>query len=254
MFRRLDFDNDAVAWRATNPSSFGYHHGPIPYWNPPRVANASANANDANHAPAVLPITVSKVNTGVCDIEIDGTRSLCGTVFTSQPALRRHLRDAHPGATYSPTRVNVTTKEKLQGEIAIKRWVLTGGWRNAMYVREPGRGPEGGLVARYADACERIAREDHDFRKKFGERFHREIVHEDPDFQPGRKSRARHRQVAAGAEAAEPQPQRDGQGAIRRPSPRQGSRSRVRDVEAQIWITISNDEEEDVKGKVEMSP
>ncbi|KAL1859049.1 hypothetical protein Daus18300_009687 [Diaporthe australafricana] len=254
MFRRVEFENDAVAWRATNPSSFGYHHGPVPYWNPQRVANAGANANHANHTPAFLPITVPKVNTSVCDIEIDGTRSMCGTVFNFQHTLRRHLRDAHPGAANNTTRVNVAAAEKLQGEMALKRWVLTGGWRDASYVREPGRGPEGGLVAQYADACERIAREDQDFRRKFGEKFHREIVHEDPDFQPGRKSRARRRQLAAGAEAAEPQPQRGGQGRTRRPSPRRGSRSRVREVEAQTSIFISDDEEEDVRVDAEKSP
>jgi hypothetical protein len=61
----------------------------------------------------------------------------------------------------------VGINEQVQGQNALKRWVLTGGWRDARYVREPGRGPEGGLVARYADACERIAREDEEFRRKF---------------------------------------------------------------------------------------
>lgn len=160
MLRRLDFENDEVAWRATNPSSFGYHHGPVPYWHQQQLANVNPAAPDANQAPVFPPVTVSKINTGVCDVEIDGTGSMCGTVFREQPSLRRHLRDAHPGAAHNPTRVNVTATEKLQGENALKRWVLTGGWRDARYVREPGKGPEGGLVARYADACESIARED----------------------------------------------------------------------------------------------
>ena len=103
-----------------------------------------------------------------CDVDLDGTGSMCGTVFHNQPSLRRHLRDAHPGAAQDPTRTNVGINEQVQGQNALKRWVLTGGWRDARYVREPGRGPEGGLVARYADACERIAREDEEFRRKFG--------------------------------------------------------------------------------------
>lgn len=101
------------------------------------------------------------MNTGVCDVELDGTGSMCGIVFGGQPSLRCYLRDAHLGAAQDLTaRTNVGVMEQLQAENPIKRWVLTGGWRETRYVREPGRGPKGGLVARYADACERIARED----------------------------------------------------------------------------------------------
>lgn len=166
MLRRADFENDGVAWRVANPSSFGYHHGPVPY--PNQLATASDNVDETQSPPL---ITISKVNTGVCDVEVDGTGTMCGTVFTTQPAFRRHLRDSHPGAAKDPTRTNVSVIEQNQGENSIKRWVLTGGWRDARYVREPGRGPEDGLVARYADACERIAREDEEFKKKFGELF-----------------------------------------------------------------------------------
>ncbi|KAI3393735.1 hypothetical protein diail_3781 [Diaporthe ilicicola] len=256
MSRQLDFETDAVAWRATNPSSFGYHHGPIPYWNPQRVA-ANVNANHASQQSPSLPTTLSKVNTGVCDVDLDGTGNMCGTVFSGQPALRRHLRDAHPGAATNPTRTQVTVDELLQGQNTLKRWVLTGGWRDARYVREPGRGPEGGLIAQYADACERIAREDPDFRRKFGDKFHRDVVHDDPGFKQGRSRQARQPPpaAAAAAEAVEPLPQQDGSGRGRgpRPSSRQRSRS-VRDVQPQEFIVISDDEEEDVKVKVQRSP
>lgn len=200
MLRRSDFENDAVAWRTANPSPFGYHHGPVPYWHQQQLAIAAANAD--KQAPPFPPVTVSKVNTGVCDVEVDGTGSMCGTVFRDQPSLRRHLRDAHPGAAHNPTRVNITTAERLEGENALKRWVLTGGWRGARYIREPGRGPEGGLVAWYADACERIARDDEKFRAKFGGRFHRGVVQDNPGFRQGRHARARPRVVVGAAEAA----------------------------------------------------
>ncbi|KKY29445.1 hypothetical protein UCDDA912_g10631 [Diaporthe ampelina] len=250
MLRRLDFENDAVAWRAANPSSFGYHHGPVPYWHQQQLANAVETANQPLPFP---PITVSKVNTGVCDVELDGTGSMCGTVFHNQPSLRRHLRDAHPGAAHNPTRVNVGIMEKLHGENAIKRWVLTGGWRDAGYVREPGRGPEGGLVAQYADACERIAGEDAEFRNKFGGVFHRRIMQESPDFQPGRKARARPRQPAA--PAAQPSPPRAGPSPSARPRNRQGGQGRVRDVRAQEAIFVSDDEDgEDAGVMDEQSP
>jgi hypothetical protein len=164
MFSRADFDNEEVAWRAINPSSFGFHHGPIPYSRQQR-ANA---ATPANQAQPVYPKAVSKVNTGVCDVETDGIGTMCGTIFHDQTSLRRHFRNAHPGAAANPTRTNVAIDEKLQGENALKRWVLMGGWRNARYVRDPGRGPKNGLVAQYADACEEIASEDEEFRRKFG--------------------------------------------------------------------------------------
>jgi hypothetical protein len=32
-----------------------------------------------------------------CDIDINGGQ-MCGLQFSSQPALRRHIRNAHPGA------------------------------------------------------------------------------------------------------------------------------------------------------------
>lgn len=118
MLGRLDFENDAVAWRAANPSSFGYHHGPVPYWHQQQITNA--NANGGNHRPSFPPVTVSKVNTGVCDVKLDSTGSICGRVCRDQPSLQCHLRDAHPGAASSPTGVNITVIEELQGENALK--------------------------------------------------------------------------------------------------------------------------------------
>lgn len=257
MLRRLDFENDAVAWRTANPSPFGYHHGPVPYWHQQQLANANPNADtDAAQLLSFPPMTISKVNTGVCDVEIDGTGSMCGTVFRDQPSLRRHLRDAHPGAAHNPTRVNVTAAEKLEGQNALKRWVLTGGWRGARYIKEPGRGPEGGLVARYADACERIAGEDAEFRGKFGERFHRRVVQEDPGFRPGRKARARPRMMAAeaAATAAQSSPPRAGSTRSAQPSPQQRKWNGVRDALLQDSIFISDDEEDEGSGKDGPSP
>lgn len=253
MLRRVDFENDAVAWRAANPSSFGYHHGPVPYWHRQRLANANNNANQPQPFPAV---TISKVNTGVCDVELDGTGSMCGTIFRDQPSLRRHLRDSHPGAAHNPTRTNVSVAEQAQGETAIKRWILTGGWRDARYVREPGQGPEGGLIARYADACESIAREDEEFKRKFGEFFHRRAMQENPEFQPGRKSRARKsRESAAEAEAPGAQlPPPSGPTRSARPGPSQSRAGHSRVEQAHESILISDDDEEDVKVKIESSP
>ncbi|KAK5790250.1 hypothetical protein VI817_007537 [Penicillium citrinum] len=60
-------------------------------------------------------------------------------------------------------------------ECALKRWVLFGGWREALYLNEPGRGV--GLIEEYCDGLETIAKEDPDFALRFGTRFHRDIVH-----------------------------------------------------------------------------
>lgn len=100
MLRRADFENDAVAWRVANPSSFGYNHGPVPYRNQ-QPANANSNADQPR--PTTPLTTISKVNTGVCYIELDGTGTMCGIVFGTQPSFRRHLRDSHPAAQ-DPTR------------------------------------------------------------------------------------------------------------------------------------------------------
>lgn len=91
----------------------------------------------------------------------------------TQPALRRHIRNDHPGSLTNPSRSQITVTESLAGENALKNWVLSGGLRTAQYVREPGRGPDGGLMAKYADECEAIAAADPDFAQRFGTRFHR---------------------------------------------------------------------------------
>ncbi|PGH23644.1 hypothetical protein AJ80_02250 [Polytolypa hystricis UAMH7299] len=74
---------------------------------------------------------------------VPGCRGRTVPSFPPPPQLRRHLREAHPGATANTSRRNVDTLEIAQGRNEIKRWVLTQGWRNACYVHEPGRGPLG---------------------------------------------------------------------------------------------------------------
>ncbi|KAJ9197776.1 hypothetical protein DTO164E3_5630 [Paecilomyces variotii] len=82
----------------------------------------------------------------ICDIAVNGDE-MCGALICDQPALRRHIRQLHPGAIENPTQKNVTQKEEIAGHkfvtasvlhmhanhlaSALKKWVLTGGWREA---------------------------------------------------------------------------------------------------------------------------
>lgn len=71
---------------------------------------------------------------------------------------------------------NTSIDEIIAGQHAIKSFVLSGGWRKARYVHEPGRGPLGDLLDTYATACETIAMNDPEFASQFGTRFHRERI------------------------------------------------------------------------------
>ncbi|GKT45982.1 uncharacterized protein ColSpa_06163 [Colletotrichum spaethianum] len=187
---------------AANPSRFGYHHGPIPNpndgWVPdgmnPACASHMLNTNsidaevrEAHDAGRAYTVTtemnanapnpasnLSSINTGVCDIVVDAaTGAMCGTVTASQPAQRRHIRTAHAGAVTNRPRVNTTVAEEAAGKTAIQNWVRSGGWRHANYIREPGVGPEGGLIHTYADGMEELARNDANFAATYGTHFHR---------------------------------------------------------------------------------
>ena len=168
----LDGDNSAVA-SAQPFSDFGLHHGPI--------------------LPGV-PKLISKVNTRVCDAVVDSSNKMCGSTFKTNGAVSlsltvptfiidyqrhhmqyyRHLREKHPGSATFPSRSNPPLGERVAREkcvqhqsrlnfepaltgSSIRKWVLSGGWRDARYLVEPGRGPSTSLIGRYADELERLA-------------------------------------------------------------------------------------------------
>jgi len=178
---RAQFDNPSVAG-ATNPSTYGHYHGPIPNPNPgyvpARQAAAAANGarpptvTTAENGAAPNPgLELSGVNSGVCDVDVGGGE-MCGITCSIQPALRRHMRNAHLGAICNPNRTNMSIQETRDGQNALKLWVRSGGWRNARYVIEPGTGPTGGLIDHYATAYKEIARNDANFRAIFGSLFY----------------------------------------------------------------------------------
>ncbi len=184
------FDNTSVT-NATNASAYGHHHGPIMNsnhgWEPARQAAARATNQKAppilladvsgNNAPPMPGAPLSTINSGVCDIVVDSTDIMCGTVFQAgnqqQVSLRRHCRQQHPGALTNPTTSNVTTAATVAGTNALRLWVRSGGWRDAHYVHEPGVGPVGGWLDTFATEMETLAANDATFAYLYGTRFHR---------------------------------------------------------------------------------
>ncbi|KAI2670580.1 hypothetical protein LCP963914a_9838 [Penicillium roqueforti] len=63
---------------------------------------------------------------------------------------------------------------RVTGVNAIKRYVLTGGWRNAIYSKEPGRAQPESVLGVFCDALENIARNDAAFAAEYGTQFHRD--------------------------------------------------------------------------------
>ncbi|KAI1084217.1 hypothetical protein F5B20DRAFT_524052 [Whalleya microplaca] len=181
------FDNPA-ANNAPYQSAWGYHCGPItnanPGWIPARqtAARAAGTAVPAittgdNASPPNAAAALSSMNGGVCWVLLNDGVNMCGVALAGQPALRRHMRSFHPGAVTNPRRAQTSIGEENAGTNALKRYVVSGAWRRAQFNREPGRGPENGLIERYATACELIAAKDAVFRANFGDglgNFHRE--------------------------------------------------------------------------------
>ncbi|KAA8643697.1 uncharacterized protein ATNIH1004_010471 [Aspergillus tanneri] len=157
---REDFDNPEVAGAVNPHPDYGYFHGPIPNpnptWRPHPDPRTPVTTADNENAPTSWFKAVG-INSMVCDIAVNGNQ-MCGQPVGSQIALRRHIRNAHPGATLNPFRTNIPQAERIAGENALKRWILSRGWRTARYVKEPGEGP---------------IQEDNDFAQQFGTEFHR---------------------------------------------------------------------------------
>ncbi|KAF2104258.1 hypothetical protein NA57DRAFT_70473 [Rhizodiscina lignyota] len=176
---------------ATNPVNGVWFHGPIPNhnpgWQPTVIQNWVANGRAgsrpniavADHAHQYFPNpaeVVSKATVGVCMIDV-GDNVMCGVVFENgqaNAALRRHFRTAHPGAVQNATTQNVTNQEMLEAQNALKLFVRSGTWRDALFGSEPGRGPVGGLIDVYATEMEAIAAADATFAAAYGTRFHRD--------------------------------------------------------------------------------
>ncbi|KAL4959545.1 uncharacterized protein BDV14DRAFT_205535 [Aspergillus stella-maris] len=175
---REEVDNPEVA-SAPKTSVWGMHVGPI-------YANASTNIADPHPADVPNPNggaptpglrRLSGSHGGICWVSIGGEQ-MCGTPYSVSGGLYRHIRAQHPVAMniLFPPRSNTPVLEKTAGENALKRMVISGEWRRARFGYEPGRGPLNGIIDRFATGCEVLAQHDPDFARKFGTRFHRNVV------------------------------------------------------------------------------
>ncbi|OQE29514.1 hypothetical protein PENSTE_c002G04335 [Penicillium steckii] len=192
---RSDFDNPEVLYAINPHPEFGYFHGPIPDLNPgwkPQWysdARASGTLNPSKsitssdilyeiqfgNAPVNRMSQLAKACSTICDIIVGANGQMCGHVFSLRSSMRLHLRMKHTGAVFPPSPGKTSRLQFQAAENALKRWVLFGEWRRALYLNEPGRGI--GLIEEYCDALEAIANEDPVFAIRFGTRFHRDVVH-----------------------------------------------------------------------------
>lgn len=120
--------------------------------------------------------SISSINRNICWVQVNADSPLmCGKVINSQPALRRHMRTAHPGATsnHSAETSNITADKKTIGLHALIKYVLLGKWRDADFIYEPYAGSM--LIEGIATSCEEVARADNEFRNSYGSQFHRRV-------------------------------------------------------------------------------
>ncbi|KAI0132970.1 hypothetical protein BJ170DRAFT_592911 [Xylariales sp. AK1849] len=155
---------------AINPSRFGYHHGPY-------IGKG--------------PVPVSRVNTGVCQVAIDSSNRMCGRSFKTVRALYRHMEEAHPNLELVLPEGNTSYEEIALGEAILRQYVLSGGWRNAMYLTcfDPGWGPDGGTMEKLAKEYNTMAKDSRAFSQTHGMVFNRRIVDHNPDYKPLRRVR-----------------------------------------------------------------
>ncbi|KAK7743902.1 hypothetical protein SLS53_003924 [Cytospora paraplurivora] len=137
--------------------------------NPSSLPDLTISDVDNAPNPGVM---LSRFNSRVCDIVVNGVE-MCGAYYVSQRGFRRHLRTRHPGAITTVDQNGISPQETTAGIYALRRWVLSLGWRNARYSNEPGRGSL--AIAEICDKLERIAAQDSDFAAQYGKHFHRRI-------------------------------------------------------------------------------
>ncbi|KAJ5992411.1 hypothetical protein N7451_008135 [Penicillium sp. IBT 35674x] len=121
-------------------------------------------------------LLINPHNSGICDIIVVLPDIMCGFKAKNGSEMHAHLRTAHHGAIVRPMRHNMNHAWNTSVN-TLKRWVLTGGWREAKYRMEPIRSGRGSLIDLFCQDLERIAREDASFAAKYGCQFHRYSAH-----------------------------------------------------------------------------
>ncbi|KAJ5961933.1 hypothetical protein N7501_006874, partial [Penicillium viridicatum] len=181
---KSDFVNPDVL-NAVNPHPFwGYAHGPIPDNNPDwkfkksskgRVTRGDQARALAIRRPPAPMVTLNNHRSSLvsCDILVQDAQ-MCGMSYGGNGGVVTHIRSFHCGATNLPSRGSMGTRRKAAGDNAMKRWVLMGGWRDALYLNEPSHEHVSHyLLGYYCDVLEGIARTDAQFAAEYGTQFHR---------------------------------------------------------------------------------
>ncbi|KAJ6139268.1 hypothetical protein N7471_005754 [Penicillium samsonianum] len=164
-----DFDNPDIL-NAVNPHpKWGYMHGPIvdrnPAWVPSAHREFPSRRIKAKELtlgllldPPDHPLNIaSRYNGLVCDVKVDKTQ-MCGKTFGSLRSFDMHMEMYHP-ACFVPSLVANFNEgaSSHAAKNAMKRWILTGGWRDASYRYEPGRCKPKSPIGRMCDELEEIA-------------------------------------------------------------------------------------------------
>ncbi|KAI1097228.1 hypothetical protein F4804DRAFT_186326 [Jackrogersella minutella] len=182
--------NSIAVQNAQNPHpKFGYFHGLVPNQNVtswvPEEHRARAEGGRSiqgvtveQNARGPNDLTlVSKYNGGVCMTEmIPGSGLMCGQKFDRDSSFWQHQRNFHVGTVRSGPATSIPPLEAAVGDCALRKFVLTQGWRNASFMNEPGYGPrnrKAGNIGHIADELEDIARNDKEFALRWGTQFHR---------------------------------------------------------------------------------
>ncbi|OQE43419.1 hypothetical protein PENCOP_c003G01030 [Penicillium coprophilum] len=180
---KSDFLNPDVLNAANPHPVWGYAHGPIPNNNPAwklksTIANGyisitkttTALAADGPQAPI---ITLNSWDTIICDILVEDTQ-LCGASFSDPGNFPRRVRLHHSGAVHLPSYGPLNIEGATAGHNAIKRWILMGGWRDALYLKEPRKNViAASRIGFYCDTLEEVARTDAQLAAEYGTQFHR---------------------------------------------------------------------------------
>lgn len=126
MLRYLHFEEHAMAWRAANPSSFGYEHEPVHYWPQQQLRVAGTDAI-ADQPPSIPRLQSRKSTRASATSKLLAQGPCAAPSSVTSPPQAATSETPTPGAAHNPMRLNMTAFEKLQAEIALKRWILTVG-------------------------------------------------------------------------------------------------------------------------------
>ncbi|KAJ5823291.1 hypothetical protein N7447_005631, partial [Penicillium robsamsonii] len=161
---------------------WGYAHGPIPNNNPDWKLKLTtqhryiskkrlivALASNRSQAPMVTPIRIVVISWSKrlnCEERASTSRAPYPIMFVTTILVPCIVNPRKLGP--------VGIEEEIARSNAIKRWVLMGGWRDALYLKEPKRHTiSATLIVYYCDALEEIARTDAQLAAEYGTQFHR---------------------------------------------------------------------------------